>query len=190
MAGGVPAAINEFLKEKVYFKVREIQKQIIEYYFNEANRYANSSDKLKIRVCLLSIPNQLSKGNNKFMFSHLNNNTRSKWYMSAIQWLIDSNIVNICKRISRLENSLNTFEILGYFKLYMSDIGLLWSMIDESIINSVLAKNENFIFKCVLYENIINQMLIANGFKLRYFKHTQALEIDFILSLKKVNQFF
>ena len=52
----MPAAINEFIKEENYFKVREIQKQIIEYYFNEANRYANTSDKLKIRECLLSIP--------------------------------------------------------------------------------------------------------------------------------------
>ena len=144
LVGGMPAAINEFIKEENYFKVREIQKQIIEYYFNEANRYANTSDKLKIRECLLSIPNQLSKENKKFMFSHLNNNARSKWYMSAIQWLIDSNIVNICKRISRIENPLNAFEITSDFKLYMSDTGLLCSMIDDSIINLVLAKNENF----------------------------------------------
>ncbi|WP_406602374.1 ATP-binding protein [Metamycoplasma sualvi] len=187
LVGGMPAAINEFIKEENYFKVREIQKQIIEYYFNEANRYANTSDKLKIRECLLSIPNQLSKENNKFMFSHLNNNARSKWYMSAIQWLIDSNIVNICKRISRIENPLNAFEITSDFKLYMSDTGLLCSMIDDSIINLVLAKNENFIFKGALYENMISQILIANNFKLRYFKPNQSLEIDFILSFQKGN---
>ena len=185
LVGGMPAAINEFIKEENYFKVREIQKQIIEYYFNEANRYANTSDKLKIRECLLSIPNQLSKENKKFMFSHLNNNARSKWYMSAIQWLIDSNIVNICKRISRIENPLNAFEITSDFKLYMSDTGLLCSMIDDSIINLVLAKNENFIFKGALYENMISQILIANNFKLRYLKPNQSLEIDFILSLQK-----
>ncbi len=185
LVGGMPAAINEFVKEENYFKVREIQKQIIEYYFNEANQYANTSDKLKIRECLLSIPNQLSKENNKFMFSHLNNNARAKWYMSAIQWLIDSNIVNICKRVSKLENPLNAFEINGDFKLYMSDTGLLCSMIDDSIINLLLARNENFIFKGALYENIISQMLIANGFKLRYFKPSQSLEIDFILSFQK-----
>ena len=187
LVGGMPAAINEFIKEENYFKVREIQKQIIEYYFNEANRYANTSDKLKIRECLLSIPNQLSKENKKFMFSHLNNNARSKWYMSAIQWLIDSNIVNICKRISRIENPLNAFEITNDFKLYMSDTGLLCSMIDDSIINLVLAKNENFIFKGALYENMISQILIANNFKLRYFKPNQSLEIDFILSFQKGN---
>ena len=187
LVGGMPAAINEFIKEENYFKVREIQKQIIEYYFNEANRYANTSDKLKIRECLLSIPNQLSKENKKFMFSHLNNNARSKWYMSAIQWLIDSNIVNICKWISRIENPLNAFEITSDFKLYMSDTGLLCSMIDDSIINLVLAKNENFIFKGALYENMISQILIANNFKLRYFKPNQSLEIDFILSFQKGN---
>ena len=187
LVGGMPAAINEFIKEENYFKVREIQKQIIEYYFNEANRYANTSDKLKIRECLLSIPNQLSKENTKFMFSHLNNNARSKWYMSAIQWLIDSNIVNICTRVSRVENPLNAFEINNDFKLYMSDTGLLCSMIDDSIINLILAKNENFIFKGALYENIISQMLISNDFKLRYFKPTQSLEIDFILSSRKGN---
>lgn len=187
LVGGMPAAINEFIKEENYFKVREIQKQIIEYYFNEANRYANTSDKLKIRECLLSIPNQLSKENKKFMFSHLNDNARSKWYMSAIQWLIDSNIVNICKRISRTENPLNAFEITSDFKLYMSDTGLLCSMIDDSIINLVLAKNENFIFKGALYENMISQILIANNFKLRYFKPNQSLEIDFILSFQKGN---
>ena len=189
LVGGMPAAINEFIKEENYFKVREIQKQIIEYYFNEANRYANTSDKLKIRECLLSIPNQLSKENKKFMFSHLNNNARSKWYMSAIQWLIDSNIINICKRISRIENPLNAFEITSDFKLYMSDTGLLCSMIDDSIINLVLAKNENFIFKGALYENMISQILIANNFKLRYFKPNQSLEIDFILSFQKGNPF-
>ena len=187
LVGGMPAAINEFIKEENYFKVREIQKQIIEYYFNEANRYANTSDKLKIRECLLSIPNQLSKENKKFMFSHLNNNARSKWYRSAIQWLIDSNIINICKRISRIENPLNAFEITSDFKLYMSDTGLLCSMIDDSIINLVLAKNENFIFKGALYENMISQILIANNFKLRYFKPNQSLEIDFILSFQKGN---
>lgn len=185
LIGGMPEAINSFIKNQNYFEVRKIQKQIIEYYFNEANRYAATSDKLKIRECLLSIPNQLSKENNKFMFSHLNNNARSKWYMSAIQWLIDSNIVNICKRVSKVEHPLNAFESSDDFKLYMSDTGLLCSMIDESIINLILTNNENFIFKGALYENIISQILVANNFKLRYYKPTQSLEIDFILSLQK-----
>ncbi len=187
LIGGMPEAINVFLKTEDYFKVREVQSQIIEYYFNEANRYANQADKSKIRECLLSIPNQLSKENNKFMFSHINNNARSKWYMSAIQWLIDSNIVNICKRVSNVENPLNAFESSDDFKLYMSDTGLLCSMIDESIINLILSKNENFIFKGALYENLISQILVASNFKLRYYKPTQALELDFVLSFRKGN---
>ena len=103
-------------------------------------------------------------------------------------------ISNECFLCNDPNVGLSINEDRTYIKCYMGDTGLLVShAFDENellenevysqILNDKLSINEG-----MLYENVIAQMLVANGHKLYFYthyseeKHRNDMEIDFILS--------
>lgn len=181
IVGGMPEVVNNFIQERNFYKIRDLQKEIINMFFIDAMKYANVTERQKIIECFNSIPQQLAKENKKFMFSKIKTNARSKWYYSSLSWLVDSNIVNKCQLVNKLENPLNAYEINDNFKIYLSDTGLLISLLDDVIVEQIM-DNKDFIYKGALYENLIAQILSTNNYKLRYFTRNHTLELDFIIS--------
>ena len=103
-------------------------------------------------------------------------------------------IANECFLCNDPNVGLSLNEKRAYVKCYMGDTGLLVShAFDENellesevykqILNDDLSINEG-----MLYENVIAQMLVANGHKLYFYthyneeKHRNDMEIDFLLS--------
>lgn len=103
-------------------------------------------------------------------------------------------ICNECFLTNDPQVGLSINEERTYVKCYMGDTGLLLShAFDENelledevysqILNDKLSLNEG-----MLYENVISQMLTANGHKLYFYthyskeKHRNDIEIDFIIS--------
>ena len=180
--GGMPEVVSSFVKINDFFSIRKIQQDIIQMFFSDAMKYAPTFEKQKIIECFNSIPTQLSKENKKFMFSKIQKNARSKWYYSALNWLVDSNIVNKCVKVNALDQPLNAYEDNDSFKIYLCDNGLLLSMLDDVVVSQIL-NNEHSIYTGAIFENMIAQMLVVNNHKLRYFERNHTLEVDFILSL-------
>ncbi len=182
VVGGMPEVVKQYIEnDNNLFKIRKAQQEILEMFNLDVMKYASITDKQKIIECFYSIPNQLAKENKKFMFSKIQPNARSKWYYSAINWLIDSEIAIKCNLINNISSPLNAYENNDIFKLYISDTGLLVSMLDESVVEQIM-NNDAFIYKGAIYENIVAQMLFANEYKLRYFSRNYSLELDFVIS--------
>lgn len=181
--GGMPAAVNQFVKERNYAKVRTIQKNILNDYKKDVIKYAEESEKVKIIRCLESVPAQLAKDYKKFQYSVVEKGSGSSKYGGPLLWLKDSDIVSFCNNLSLLESPLSAYSIEKEFKVYMNDNGLLVSMYENDTAKRLM-DGELGLFKGAFYENVIATSLLALGHRLFYFSPSDTLEIDFIINYK------
>ena len=183
IVGGMPRAVDEYVKTNQLDKVINIQKNIISDYRDDVVKYAKGSDKLKILECFDSIPAQLSKENKKFQYSVVKKGGKSRDYDGCLEWLIDAGIVVKCKNLNALELPLDGNADNNCFKIYMQDIGLLISMFEEGTQFDIL-NNKLWTYKGAIYENITADILSKMGKKLYYFRKDSGLEIDFAIRYK------
>src|SRR5699024_8510256 len=95
-------------------------------YFNDMQKYVkNNAESLKVSRIYDSLPNQLSNLSNKFQYSKIDSNARSRDYESALDWLLASNLVLQAKAVKLPGVPLEGFVDTDAFKLYLSDVGIL-----------------------------------------------------------------
>ena len=95
------------------------------------NKYVtNNSEKIKIEKTYKSIPNQLGIESNKFQYSKISSNTKSREYETAIDWLIASNMILISHLVSTPLIPLKGYEEPENFKLFLNDIGILNNLLE------------------------------------------------------------
>lgn len=185
--GGLPEAVNIFLKTGDMNQVYNEQRDILEEYKDDFGKHLDANENEEVDKFLLarieevfdSIPSQLAKENKKFQYSKIKIKGRSADYREAIQWLIDAGIVIPCYNLSTIESPLDGNKIDNVFKLYMRDSGLFVSMLEKGTAGEILSGNLG-IYKGAIYENIIADAFAKMDRKLYYFHKDSGLEIDFI----------
>ena len=185
--GGLPEAVNIFLKTGDMNQVYNEQRDILEEYKGDFGKHLDANENEEVDKFLLarieevfdSIPSQLAKENKKFQYSKIKIKGRSADYREAIQWLIDAGIVIPCYNLSTIESPLEGNKIDNVFKLYMRDSGLFVSMLEKGTAGEILSGNLG-IYKGAIYENIIADTFAKMDRKLYYFHKDSGLEIDFI----------
>lgn len=180
--GGMPQAVKNIIdvNQNIFEFDKDIITNIIESYLNDMNQYIlNNTEKSKIEAIYKSIPSQLGNASNKFQYSKINSNARSRDYETAMQWLISSTMIYKCNLLKTVQIPPKAYCDEEYFKLYLSDVGLLTSLLEIQY-NDILLDN-NFIYKGNIAENYVAQTLVRNGISLYYWKSNSDAEIDFIL---------
>ena len=183
VVGGMPEAVSTFLKTNNMNDVLDVQHGIVETYKADMLKYARQEDKPRIRECFESIPAQLAKENKKFQYSVIRKGARSSQYEGSLQWIEDAGIIHRCYNTSITELPLSGNAIRDVFKVYMTDIGLLVSMLEEGTGWSILQGNL-FGYKGAIFENIIADCFSKQDRKLYYFHKDSGLEIDFVSKVK------
>ena len=68
------------------------------------------------------------------------------------------------------------------FKLYFADTGLLVSMLDDESQEDLRANKNLGVYKGAIYENMVGEALIKQGYKLFYYKKEDStLKADFFI---------
>ena len=183
VVGGMPEAVSTFLKTNNMNDVLDVQHGIVETYKADMLKYARKEDKPRIRECFESIPAQLAKENKKFQYSVIRKGARSSQYEGSLQWIEDAGIIHRCFNTSITELPLSGNTIRDVFKVYMTDIGLLVSMLEEGTGWSILQGNL-LGYKGAIFENLAADILSKMGRKLYYFQKEGGLELDFLLRYK------
>ena len=183
VVGGMPEAVSTFLKTNNMNDVLDVQHGIIETYKADMLKYARQEDKPRIRECFESIPAQLAKENKKFQYSVIRKGARSSQYEGSLQWIEDAGIIHRCFNTTITELPLSGNAIRDVFKVYMTDIGLLVSMLEEGTGWSILQGNL-LGYKGAIFENLAADILCKMGRKLYYFQKEGGLELDFLLRYK------
>ena len=181
--GGMPQIVENFINEKDYDKVRNLQRNILDMYENDFSKHADKNIVPRIRQVFNSISKQLSQENKKFKYGNIEKGGRSSQYEEAILWLKDCGIVHKINRLTDIKIPARAYEEDNIFKLFFVDVGLLSCMNNLSQ-KTLIEGNELFIeFKGALSENFVCNELIRNKkTSLSYYTNDRStLEIDFIV---------
>ena len=123
--GGMPEAVQTWLDTKSIEEVERKQDEILLGYQKDFVKYADTRDYPKISAVWQSISSQLGKENRKFIFSQVKKGWRAKDLEDALIWLINAGLVHKVECIEKPNYPISSYADHAFFKLYMSDIGLL-----------------------------------------------------------------
>ena len=184
IVGGMPEAVKKWCDSHDFDEVDEIQQEILSGYADDFAKHAPAAEVPKIRWIWESVPVQLAKENNKFVFSHVKEGKRSAELENALQWLSDAGLITQVFLVEKPELPLSGFADRTYFKVYMSDIGLLRSRSGVSP-NTVMQESGLYErYKGAFAENYVLNELINLG-KVPYFwRSGNTAEIDFLYETK------
>ena len=180
VVGGMPDAVNAFINTHRLDRVLQIQRDIVRSYKDDMIKYADKKDKSCITECFESIPRQLAKENKKFQYSLVKKGATSSKYAGSLQWIEEAGIITRCYNLSITELPLDGNSIENMFKVYMRDIGLFVSMLEDGTQYDILQGNL-YGYKGAIFENLIADIFSKMGRKLYYFHKDSGLEVDFVI---------
>lgn len=182
IVGGMPAIVNQFINNKNFSGILKMQQQILLDYEEDITKYAGGLDKTKILNCYRKIPVFLGNENKKFQISKIAKGARNREYVGIIEWLANAGIINICYAMEQATLPLKGNYNPDNYRLYFADTGLLIASLDEEVQDD-LRNNENMnTYKGALYENIIGDMLVKEGYDLYFYRDDRKkIEMDFMI---------
>lgn len=181
--GGMPEVVQCYVDTKDFNEVREIQKNLLNYYQQDFSKHAEATLVPRLNLVWNSIPMQLAKENKKYIYGQVRGGARAKDFELAIQWLMDCGLIHKVQRIKKPDLPLKAYVDLDAFKIYLLDIGLLIAMVDLDA-RVIIDGNRIFTeFKGALTEQYVLQQLIADlGVEAYYYSTEKSSgEIDFLL---------
>ncbi len=180
IVGGMPEVVNTWIETHDYNEVIEVQNEILDDYSDDFSKHAPLTDVPKIRWIWDSVPVQLAKENNKFIFSHVKEGKRSAELEDALQWLVDAGLLVKAELVEKPELPLEGAADKTYFKVYMSDIGLLRAKSKVSV-NTILEETDLYVrYKGAFAENYVLNELKSLGKELFFWRSGNTAEVDFI----------
>lgn len=184
IVGGMPEVVKKWADTHNFDEVSRLQDTILEDYGSDFAKYAPKTDIPKLGWIWNSVPKQLAKDNNKFVFSHVKEGKRSNELEDALEWLTDAGLAHRLEMVSNPELPLSFYADAMFFKVYMSDVGLLRRKSGLSH-KTILEEPEIYKnFKGALTENYVLNELIAQGKRLYFWRSGNTAEVDFLFEDK------
>ena len=182
ITGGMPRVVNKFIEQNNFSGILQEQIQIQKAYEEDILKYADGMDKAKIKNVYTHIPAFLAKENKRYQITKIATGARNREYIGTVDWLKDAGIVNVCYNLDLPELPLKGNYNPSEYKIYYRDTGLLIASLDEEA-QVDFRQNKNFnTYKGAIYENIVGDMLVKQGYELFYYKNEKAtIEMDFFI---------
>ncbi len=180
--GGMPAIVFNYIENKNFSGVLNMQRQILLDYEEDITKYANGLDQGKILAFYKTIPVFLGNENKKFQISKITDGARNREYVGVMDWLERAGIINVSYCLDELSLPLKGNYNPTNYRIYFGDTGLLIASLDEEAQND-LRKNQNFnTYKGAIYENIVSDMLVKAGYDLYFYKNEKGtVAMDFFI---------
>ncbi len=181
--GGMPASVKDFAEKQrgLLLADSSIKDNILTGYLADMTKYAENTNAVKIHQIYRTMPAQLAKPQSKFMYKTVEQGSNAEKYQSAIEWLLEANMLLRCSLINNIQVPLPAFVVENFFKLYLSDVGLLTSL--SRIKYSEIMQDDSKTFLGFLTENFVAQSFAANKIPLYYWHSGNRAEIDMVVNL-------
>lgn len=188
--GGMPQAVEAYIRGDNFAVIDQIKRQIIDLYESDFKKIDPSG---RVSAMFHSIPAQLAKNTKKYSISEAIGKRKNKISEEKLYDLIDSKTVLLCYNSTNPRFSLANTKDFNNFKLYIFDTGLFVTLmfIDRPFIeNEIYAKLLSDKLPAnlgYLYENLVAQIINSTGRELYYHtwpkeNSTHYYEIDFLVS--------
>ncbi|CDE59426.1 putative uncharacterized protein [Fusobacterium sp. CAG:439] len=184
--GGMPEIVQDFVENKDFESVRNLQKEILSAYEEDFTKHISANTVAKIRLLWKSIPAQLSKENKKFIYGAAKEGARARDFEAALSWLINSGLVYRVNKITKPDLPITAYEDFNSFKLFVLDVGLLGAMTDLQA-DTIIDGNRIFEeFKGAIAEQyVLQQFKTIKDLPVYYWSNeTSRAEIDFVIQIK------
>ena len=194
LVGGMPQSLATFLESGKSFEEADKQKRDILNLYRDDIMKIKARYRSKVFSLFDQIPSLLSRHEKRVVFNEIDKGKTAEQYEETFFWLSNSMISNECFLCNDPNVGLSLNETRAYIKCYFCDTGLLVShafdeneLMQEEIYKQILGDKLG-LNEGMFYENVIAQMLTANGHKLFFYthyneeKHRNDIEIDFLIS--------
>lgn len=181
LIGGLPDAVNSYIKDKNIVSVRTIQNEIHGYYGADASKY-DSERKLKIRRIYDQIPSNLENKKKRVVIQNIEGIKGKRYsdYEDEFDYLINAGIALDVKAISTPVFPLIESSGKNLLKLYLNDVGILTNILYKHNIRAIL-DSEKSINLGTVYESVVASELKAHGHKLYYYDNRSKGEVDYLI---------
>ena len=193
LVGGMPQAIEEYLSTKNLRKVDDVKRDILNLYEEDLMKIDPSG---RATLLFKAIPAQLNKNAQRYQIGNvLGPNSRAEDFLTMISEMKDSKTILVSYNVTDPNVGLSSSIDLTRFKIFLCDTGLFVTQmfkdrdytendIYEKLLSDKLSANLGY-----LYENVVAQMLAAQGNDLFYHVFANGTsghnyEIDFLVSRK------
>ena len=180
--GGMPEVVSTYIKNNNFSGTLSLQKQLLKDYEEDITKYVEGLDKAKVKAVYNHIPTFLAKENKRFQITKIGKNARNRDYVSSVEWLADAGIINLCYCLNYPELPLKGNYDPKLYKIYFKDTGLLIASLDDEAQEDLRANKNLGTYKGAIYENIVGDMLVKQGYQLYYYNSDKpSLEMDFFV---------
>ena len=193
LVGGMPQAVNEYITTNNFKLVDMVKRDILNLY---KDYFMKIDPTGRASMMFESIPAQLNKNASRYQVSSvLSDNTRAEDVLQLIAEMKDSRTVLVSYHANDPNVGMSSNKDLTKFKMFICDTGLFTTLMfkdrdfTENDIYEKLLSDKPSANLGYLYENIVAQILTANGNELFYhtFMNEESrhnYEIDFLLARK------
>lgn len=190
--GGMPQAVEEYVKTKDYSRTDKVKRSIIDLYRNDIGKFAGNNA-AKVRSIFNEIPGQLTKKDKKYSLASLDKAARMRTYEDSFDWLSDAKIINPSYNATDPTVGMALSSDFATRKIYMADTGLLLSHalqmdnVTETKLYEAIFTGEVYFNNGMIAENAVAQSLVASGKSLFFYSrhnretHRNEIEIDFLI---------
>lgn len=190
LVGGMPKAVSTYIETNNMKLVDEEKRDILRLYESDFMKIDSTG---KAAMLFKSIPSQLEKNASRYQVSSVLENQRNSTVLELISEMESSKTVLVAYKSDDPNAGLTRTKDLENFKLFVCDAGLFTTMLfmdkdfTENIIYEKLLSDKLSVNLGYLYENVVAQILKANGNSLFYYtfldeKSRHNFEIDFLLA--------
>lgn len=183
LVGGLPAAVDSFVKNSNVVEFRRIQKDVHDLYAVDASKYEEENGrKLKVRRIFEMIPSNLENKKKRVIIKDIENKSwkRSENYQDEFEYLISAGVALEVKAVSTPSYPLAANSGKNLLKLYLNDVGLLSGIYFKNNIRAIMS-DEGSINLGSVYETVVAQELRAHGHELFYYDNKKNGEVDFLI---------
>jgi len=178
--GGMPEVVSAFVDHGNYAEVQALQEKLVNDYVDDIGKYADKVDIPKIERCFAAIPRILAKENRKFKYAEVEDRGTARKFLTSVEWLKAAKMATLSECVNLALPGLSGYVKEEWFKLYLSDVGLLASFYGMLAKRELLSGTLKGTVKGGWFENLVACTLERNGHAIRYYKNDDR-EVEFLI---------
>lgn len=181
LVGGMPEVVDVYLNGGSLLDSQRILKTLYDNYLSDMELYQASRESIvRSRLLFENIYKELNKEAKNFSPGLLKENSKTRDYYTAINWLSMAHIINQSFQLKEHVSVPLIQENESYFRLYLNDIGMFSYQSDINAASFLSNDREN-VLSGIFYENFVANELKVKGHGLFYWKGKDSAELEFIV---------
>lgn len=181
LVGGMPEVVDVYLNGGSLLDSQRILKTLYDNYLADMELYQASRESIiRSRLLFENIYKELNKEAKNFSPGLLKENSKTRDYYTAINWLSMAHIINQSFQLKEHVSMPLIQENETYFRLYLNDIGMFSYQSDINAASFLSNDREN-VLSGIFYENFVANELKVKGLSLFYWKGKDSAELEFIV---------